>query len=143
MKGQPATYWAKLTIRDGAVARWHPLLDHSADVCACTVVLLEQDVIRHRLARLGGIEELTGAQCARLGCFAALHDVGKYNTGFQNRAWSHRQPQAGHVKEVLGLFGGGRNGRRLAEALGFEELSSWGSGETAGRCLIAAFSHHG
>ena len=143
MKGPPSTYWAKLTTVEDATVAWHPLLDHCADVGACAEALLDQSVMRRRLARLGGLEDLSPVLCARLACLAALHDAGKFSTGFQNRAWPGRQPRSGHVKEVLALFGGPSEGQRLGNALGFDDIAKWGDDEAPSRCLIASLSHHG
>jgi CRISPR-associated endonuclease/helicase Cas3 len=113
-------------------------------VAACTEALLRGSILRRRLARLGGRDDLDAVQVQRLCVLAALHDIGKYNLGFQNRA-HRRSPQAGHVREVLAFFGNNRQEvQKLVEALSFEELCSWtGDGETCGHYLIASLAHHG
>ena len=66
----------------------HLLEHHLADVGACFEVLLEQTTIRQRLARTAGQADLDSATVARLCVFAALHDIGKINTGFQTQIWT-------------------------------------------------------
>ena len=65
----------------------HLLEHHLADVGACFEVLLAQPTIRQRLARSGGLDSLDEATMARLAVFAALHDIGKVNAGFQTQIW--------------------------------------------------------
>jgi CRISPR-associated endonuclease/helicase Cas3 len=106
MKPPISSFWAKLESDPGGhILGWHPLEDHSADVAACTKALLELDVFRRRLARLGGCDDLSPGQVARLAALAALHDLGKFNIGFQNRAWQGRMPQNGHVGPLFALLG--------------------------------------
>ena len=78
-------HWAKSNRSDHQ--RIHLLEHHLADVAACFEALLEQPTVRKGLARAGGMEELDGVTTARLCVFAALHDIGKINTGFQTRIW--------------------------------------------------------
>ena len=63
--------------------RIHLLEHHLADVGACFESLLRQPTIGQRLACAGGLEELHPTMAARLCVFAALHDIGKVNMGFQ------------------------------------------------------------
>ena len=49
--------------------------------------LLRQPTIRHRVASAGGLDDLPESTIARLAVFAALHDIGKANVGFQCRIW--------------------------------------------------------
>lgn len=87
----PSDLWAKLQYQNddrstGVITGWHPLVAHSADVAAVTDALLTRTILRKRLARLLGWGDLTEAHIARLSALAALHDAGKCNVGFQNRA---------------------------------------------------------
>ncbi len=144
MEGEPTGFWGKLERHDGEVT-WHPLVDHCADVAACFEALLNQPVIRKRLAGLGGLDDLSKGQRARLCYLAALHDLGKYNIGFQNKAYLKKTPTAGHVGEPSALFGSGdKIASRLADAIQFSELCSWCTeAETFGELLVAALAHHG
>ena len=144
MNGEPHDFWGKLD-RNGGRVSWHPLIDHCADVAACFQALLRQPVIRKRFARLGHIDDLSATQRAHLGYLAALHDLGKYNIGFQNKAYPNRRPTAGHVREPLALFGSGdESANRLSLAIRFDELCSWGmEPETFGELLVTALAHHG
>ena len=47
--------WAKLAPRRGEPERWHPLVDHCADVAACAERLLANLTVRARLAALAGV----------------------------------------------------------------------------------------
>lgn len=142
MKGKPSGFWGKLhRDQDGTVLSWHPLVDHCADVAACFETLLRTTTLRARLARLAGIDELGEIQIQRLVALAALHDIGKFNPGFQAKALG--DTGAGHVREVLYLFGSD-DGPRLAEAIDLDHLATWGNGEDhICRFLIASICHHG
>jgi CRISPR-associated endonuclease/helicase Cas3 len=76
------------------------------DVAACCEALLNKTLLRKRLARLGGVAELTEQQVQRLCVPAAIDDLGKFNIGFQKKAWSGSRLRAGHVAEVLAEIGG-------------------------------------
>ena len=78
-------HWAKADHQDPT--RIHLLEHHLADVGACFEALLAQPIIRRRLARTAGLDDLDAATAARLAVFAALHDIGKVNVGFQARIW--------------------------------------------------------
>ncbi|MBL8602064.1 MAG: hypothetical protein JNK72_09075 [Myxococcales bacterium] len=58
MKGVPTGFWGKLEVEGDAVLGWHPLAHHCADVAACAEALLRQTLLRRRLARLAGRDEL-------------------------------------------------------------------------------------
>jgi len=146
--GQPADFWGKLRrSEEGGLAAWHPLADHCADVAACLAGLLRKTLLRHRLARLARLSDLTPIQVARLGVLAALHDIGKFNLGFQYKAKERPPFTNGHVREVLALFddAGYRETEALIDALSFPELTAWGEEkETAvAQLLVATISHHG
>ncbi|MEM8960046.1 MAG: HD domain-containing protein [Acidobacteriota bacterium] len=102
--------WAKY---DKATGNVHLLIHHSADVAACAEALLTRTLLRRRLARLGGQDDLTDGQIARFCVLAALHDMGKANRGFQNRIrrsgdQGYRGLVASHQKEVIAFLCGPR-----------------------------------
>ena len=140
------SFWGKLKKDDdGQVIRALFLIDHSANVAACCEALLEQKVIRQRLARFGGLDDIDCIQRQRLCVLAALHDVGKFNHGFQNK-WSKHPPfKAGHVREALVFFNGeGEESIRFAESLDFDRLGQWSSeSDVVCQLLIASICHHG
>lgn len=105
MWGQPTGFWGKLRIAEGRPVEWHPLYDHCADVAACCEALLQTTLLGRRLARLAGLSDFSSGQVARLSVLAALHDIGKFNLGFQNKALVKPPFVAGHVGTLLGLFG--------------------------------------
>jgi CRISPR-associated endonuclease/helicase Cas3 len=83
----PGAFWGKLARdKDGRIVAWLSVADHSADVAACCEVLLQRTLLRRRLATLGGLTDLGPRQVARLSVLAALHDLGKFSIGFQNKA---------------------------------------------------------
>ena len=135
--------------------RIHLLEHHIADVAACFEALLKQPTLRRRLARAGGGDDLDEATAARLCVLAALHDIGKVNTGFQTRIWRdedlpsgrRRPPRAGHVQDLAPVLTGadGKTAQWFFSALGWDELLDWDDcgGETVCALFIAALSHHG
>ncbi|MEO1174485.1 MAG: HD domain-containing protein, partial [Myxococcota bacterium] len=103
-------YWAKLE-RDpddpDILVAWHPLIHHCADVAAVFESLLHIETINRRIARLAGKERLGVADIERLCFFAAIHDLGKTNHGFNAKAGqSEYGGRAGHVTEALWLISG-------------------------------------
>ena len=147
MKGKPTTFWGKLERSEAdEVIAWHPLLAHCADVAACAEALLEKSILRTRLAVLGGKADLDAVDIARLSALAALHDIGKFNVGFQRKADAKPKDVAGHVSEVLALFTSDfREKERLVEALPSSSLGAWGGpgSDAAVELLIASIGHHG
>jgi len=76
---------------------------------------------------------------------AALHDIGKFNSGFQKKGFPGPTPTAGHVNEVLALLGDSpfsEQGRLLA-ALPETALKTWSPDYGAFQLLVAAIGHHG
>lgn len=136
MNGPPTDFWGKLELdpETGAVAGWHPLLDHCADVAACAAELLRLPTWRHRLARFAGRDQLDSITCSRLSVLAALHDLGKFNIGFQARGHSDLGPGAGHVPQALGAV-------QQSVMSAVWPLDQWGEGATG--LLVAALCHHG
>ncbi len=147
MLGKPTGFWAKLTKDEaGNVVAWQSVADHSADVAACCEVLLTDTVLRHRLAYLAGKASLTEVQIGRLSFLAALHDLGKHAVGFQNKSLTKPAFTAGHLREVMALFGddGHRETEHLIAALPLDQMVMWGEDEHATvRLLAAAICHHG
>lgn len=145
MKGRPTTFWGKLE-QDAAdvVTGWHPLLAHCADVAACAEALLERTLLRRRLAALAGRDDLDAVDVARLSVLAALHDIGKFNLGFQRKGDAEPRDTAGHVTEVLALCGSGyQEEKQLMASLPVAELDTWCVGGGAFELLVAAVGHHG
>lgn len=149
MDGAPnsSQFWAKLKHRDGdrstgEVVAWHPLLAHSADVAAVTEVLLQRTILRTRLASLIGWENLSDVHVARLSALAALHDAGKVNHGFQNRAFG-KTPEADHVTPMANVYNAADPLAYLAP-LGIADLQDWAADlDVLGHLLLATFGHHG
>jgi CRISPR-associated endonuclease/helicase Cas3 len=145
MKGRPSTFWGKLEQDDAKlVTGWHPLPAHCADVAACTEALLQQTLLRRRLATLAGRDDLDEVDVARLSALAALHDIGKFNLGFQRKGDVEPRDTAGHVSEALALFQTDYAVKeQLFQALPVADLESWCGGDGAFELLTAAVGHHG
>lgn len=150
----PYTYrhWAKAD-RDNP-ARIHLLEHHLADVGACFEQLLRQPTIRQRLACSGGWDTLDETTAARLTVFAALHDIGKVNAGFQTQIWrpedwiGGRLPPSfrhvGHIQDLTPVLNQ-EDADWFFPALGFAEMCQWDDQDGLIVCnlFIAALSHHG
>ncbi len=145
-------HWAKSDRADPR--RIHLLEHHLADVGACFEALLKQPTIRKRLARTADLDHLNDGIAARLAVFAALHDIGKVNVGFQTQIWQPqdfrgaRKPRwASHTSDLVPVLTGvdSQTCDWFADALGFEEFLSWDDddGQTASAIFAAAISHHG
>ena len=143
----PTDVWAKLKYKDddrstGEVVAWHPLLAHSADVAAVTEALLQRTILRDRLAALIGWDALSDVHVARLAALAALHDAGKVNHGFQNRAFG-RTPESDHVTPMVNVYNASDPLAYLAP-LGIADLQDWATDlDVLGHLLLATFGHHG
>ena len=109
------------------------------------------------MACSGGVESLDDTAAARLALFAALHDIGKVNVGFQTQIWrdedlpaGRRRPgHAGHYNELTPVM---RNEDDSTAGWFFENLGWWWGateswddcgGETVCTLFVAALSHHG
>ena len=148
-------HWAKSDRGDHG--RIHLLEHHLADVGSCFEALLAQPTIRQRLARTACLADLDDATMARLCVFAALHDIGKVNVGFQTQIWRReelpggRRPasfqRVGHTSDLVPVLVGEDNvtGDWFLDALGWDELLGWDSddGQTVCALFAAAGSHHG
>ena len=145
-------HWAKSDREDPR--HIHLLEHHLADVGACFEALLAQSTIRDRLARSGGWDSLDEATLARLAVFAALHDIGKVNVGFQARIWSsehlrgrRRLSRAGHTADIVPVLNGDDYAtfEWFSTALEWDDFLSWDDrdGETSCAMLVATLSHHG
>jgi len=154
------SYWGKLRRRDSvdpaSVEEWHPLIDHCADVAACAVTILGltqhgafmPTLLNRRLARLARVELLDVVTVMRLGVLAALHDLGKFNHGFQAKATADRSRWRGHVAEVVPLISGNDDPPTLQRpfllALDWQAIASWfADPDSATGFLLAVVSHHG
>ena len=147
-------FWAKAwPHRKHGPDRIHLLEHHLADVGACLEELLAQHTIRHRLAQAAGRARLDDSTVARLCVFAALHDIGKVNVGFQTQVWRHqdlgeRSPgRTGHTHDLVPVLTGQDSVtcKWFFEALGWDDLISWDDrgGEIVSDLLVATLSHHG
>lgn len=141
--------WAKLkreNDRDptSPVVDWHPLVAHSAEVAACLEMLLRHTVLNRRLAHLMGQEALTEANIQRLCVLAVLHDAGKVNEGFQNRAFGET-PTSDHVTPMVGMLRGREGPRRLRELLPLKRIYAWfeNDWDLTKSWLQTTWSHHG
>lgn len=136
MRGQPTTFWGKLRRDDGGeVTDWHPLVDHCADVAAVAEALLGLPTWRARLGHLVGLPDLDPVTRARLSVIAALHDLGKFNLGFQAKGRPDLGAPAGHVVEAIAALFKSPVGSVLGP------LGAWGPG--VGGLLISSIGHHG
>jgi len=139
--------WAKLKYKDDdrstdEIVDWHPLLAHSADVAAVTEALLQRTILRDRVASLIEWDDLSDVHVARLSAFAALHDAGKVNHGFQNRAFGET-PTSDHVTPMVNVYKASDPLAYLAP-LGIADLQDWATDlDVLGHLLLATFGHHG
>lgn len=148
-------HWAKSDRQDPG--RIHLLEHHLADVGACMEALLSQPTIRRRLASAAGRDAIDEATAARLAVFAALHDIGKVNVGFQTQIWQPadwqgaRRPNGwgrGHTRDIVPVlnYDDKEAAAWFFPALGSEDLIEWDAdddGETVISLLVATLSHHG
>jgi len=148
-------HWAKSDRQNPG--RIHLLEHHLADVGACMEALLSQPTIRRRLASAAGRDDIDEATAARLAVFAALHDIGKVNVGFQTQIWQvedwqgARRPSGwgrGHTRDIVPVIMGEDRETAVwfSDALGFYDLLEWDDddeGETAISLFVATLSHHG
>ena len=146
-------HWAKSDRANPG--RIHLLEHHLADVGACFEALLEQPTILSRLTASAGLERLHDVTKARLCVFAALHDIGKVNVGFQTQIWQagdlqgRRRPRwAGHTSDIVPVLRGDdwKTSEWFLDCIGWHEhFAHWDAdgGNTASAFFAAAMSHHG
>ena len=118
---------------------------------------MRQPTIRQRLASAGGLNDLDESLIARLSVFAALHDIGKVNMGFQTRIWQSEDlpggslrnefRRVGHYNELAPVLLGkdSTTARWFFDALEWDDFLTWDDrdGETVCAMLVATLSHHG
>lgn len=147
MLGNPAGFWGKLRTQAGIVEGWHPLEAHCADVAACCKMLLERTILGQRLAVFGGLRRLDPGTVEKLSLLAALHDLGKFNMGFQNKALPDPGFVAGHTHEVYRCLTDASRPQlavSIATGLQWEMLATWcGNDERTAAWLKSTFGHHG
>lgn len=149
---EPSDFWAKLKYKDndrstGEIVAWHPLVAHSADVAAVMERLLTQTILGCRLARLMGWDALSDVHVARLAALAALHDAGKANQGFQNRAFSASAPRIGHVGPMVNVINAD-DPMPWLDAMGVMDFLPWFTQAPHDHrplvhALLATWGHHG
>lgn len=136
--------WGKLRRAEtGAVTASLSLGDHMADVAAVMEALLDIPVVRTRLARLGGLDDLDAGSVARLCVFTALHDIGKVNHGFQAKALPKGAARVqGHVACMWQALSDPLFGKTLGPF--FDVAKNWFRGNQAReQALKAVLAHHG
>ena len=148
-------HWAKAKSNRVDAGHIHLLDHHLADVGACFEALLAQPTIRQRLAYSGGLDDLDEAAVARLSLFAALHDIGKLNIGFQAQIWrssdlpqgKRRPNRAGHTLDLAPVINwhDAETAEWFFSHLGIDKMMMWDAddGSTVSGLLMATFSHHG
>lgn len=149
------SFWAKARpYRARGPSSTHLLEHHLADVGACLEALLAQPTIRRRLARAAGRDELDDVTVARLCVFAALHDIGKVNVGFQTQVWRRsdfgERPvprHAGHTRDLVPVLVGADQETHgwFFDALGWDDFTGWDCSDrsVSSDLLVATLSHHG
>ncbi|MBF0426748.1 MAG: CRISPR-associated helicase Cas3' [Magnetococcales bacterium] len=154
----PPFFWSK-RCQDGSAYRYHPLTHHALEVAVVLRALLQSAVVRKRLARAAGLDDLTPMQVDRLAVLAGLHDAGKCNHGFQEQGPSIRhgdplQPDDntanrkwethGHVREIFFLLLQHDRASEAAKNLCLETIGGWFvDNRQFCEALWAVFCHHG
>ncbi len=151
MQGRPEThqFWAKLGYEGGtrtpdAICAWHPLIAHSADVAAVMEMLLRDTILGKRLARLAGLDTLGSVCIARLCALAAIHDAGKANHGFQDRAFNDGAQRTGHQKPIIEAGDDHELSDLAYMPLGVKPMMGWFNDSFHLKAILrATWSHHG
>lgn len=136
-------FWAKA---EADSQQYHPLIAHSGDVAAVMAALLRPDgVIVDRLVAATGDPDSSRDAIRRvLTYLAAIHDAGKANHGFQDKAGPLAKPDRiwgskGHVLPLVETF----DARLHMDAWrGLVRGFPWSQGEL-GDMLLTAVCHHG
>ena len=139
-----SAFWGKAHLdKNGNLIAWLPLHEHCLDVAITFRALLDLPMVRQRLETAAG-QSLTASDLDRLAVFALLHDVGKFNHGFQEKILHSNTYKAGHIRELAPLFFEDALCERFATVLDIETLLSWFTEPAACEALlIASISHHG
>ncbi len=143
MEAAPGGFWAKLCRdEDGRISGWKSLVAHSAEVAAVAEALLKCSILGPRCAHLLGRQHLDEPRVGRLCVLSALHDVGKVNHEFQDRAARADGRRGGHVSPLVNFLKRGE--AQVIEALGLAGMADWfETEEDFIAFLLAAFGHHG
>ena len=135
-----SVFWGKFCLEN---KEWHPLTDHCADVAACFNVLLTSTILKQRFSHLAGFEFINDVQIQRLSFLAALHDVGKFNHGFQKQILEGNKSR-GHVGPVLLVLNDKNLRKDFLDAIRLSSILQWFSrSDCAFQYLLATISHHG
>jgi len=135
-------YWGKADEKYVGPQTWHPLAYHSLDVAACG-----QELLRQQPAWLENLSRLTGIDVRILEPWLifllAVHDLGKFSTGFQ----SLPKNPFGHTAQVAydvrhDTLGYALAMEYLPKWLGFQELAERG-GSLLRLWVAAVTGHHG
>lgn len=146
MRGEPNNFWAKLEHGEGGnITQWHPLTAHAADVAAMVEALLQHTILNRRMAQLLNQNILTDVQIARFSALAVIHDAGKVNHGFQNKAFKNTKPVAGHVSPIIEILDAETEYQeKLLLPLGISDVTPWFDDDTVAIDFLAAtWAHHG
>lgn len=140
MYPHPPVPWAKLKRETdvGPPVYWLSLVDHCADVAAMFHAISGVPAVGERLAALGGAP-MSACTRARLAAYAALHDFGKANAGFQAR-WNAGAPPVGHCTEALITLMPDGIPAAICGVLPFQIMQGWGAFDDA---ILVALGHHG
>lgn len=136
--------------RTSTGVRWHPLIDHLADVTAVFEALCSCGSIRRALDTAAE-RTLDEHDVTRLATLVFLHDIGKANAGFQAKRWRNEErPRkrltAGHGAEAIALIEASdcsEEAEELLLHLPILEICSWGNPRTLVNLLRASIAHHG
>ncbi len=137
---------AELTERkkDGQndMAGWISLEHHIADVAACSERLLENKILRTRIASLGGMNDLDEVQRQRLCVLAGLHDIGLQAQSILGKKTKLQLFPVADTKDVAALLNSDDpKGKRFREKLNADVLSNWFVSQNGfERLLTAAIS---
>lgn len=143
MHSQPS-FWAKT---DDQSDEYHPLIAHSADVAAVMKALLRPGrALFDRLVTATGDPDPDGrALRSVLVYLAAIHDIGKANHGFQDKAGPLAHPgrtpwvATGHVRPLVETIGARLHAPTW---LGLLEGLPW-EGDVLEDMLFTTICHHG